>query len=93
MVFYGAPETSNRRRAWTLLTRLYDSNPLIPWLVMGDFNEILSPTDKLGGAIQCESLIDAFRQVLDLCSLYLLDCNGEYYTWCVPNSAGRNLDE
>lgn len=38
--FYGAPEVSNRSHSWELLRRL-NSNTNYPWLVVGDFNEIL----------------------------------------------------
>lgn len=40
--FYGAPEIHNRVHTWKLLERCKDVTPMIPWLVIGDFNEILS---------------------------------------------------
>ena len=43
--FYGHPETTKRGDSWTLLKRLqrYDD---MPWLVVGDFNEILEASEK-----------------------------------------------
>ena len=37
-----------RRHAWELLKRLH-SNPDVPWVCGGDFNEILNPTEVAGG--------------------------------------------
>ena len=39
--FYGHHETSKREETWTLLRSLGQSNHL-PWLCVGDFNEITS---------------------------------------------------
>ena len=47
--FYGASNTSQRKHTWELLKRLKDSIPTLLWLVMGDFNEIMWPDNKLGG--------------------------------------------
>lgn len=43
--FYGNPETEKRRFSWELLDRLYEENER-PWLIGGDFNEILSVEEK-----------------------------------------------
>uniref|UniRef100_A0A803QFF3 Reverse transcriptase domain-containing protein n=1 Tax=Cannabis sativa TaxID=3483 RepID=A0A803QFF3_CANSA len=79
--FYGAPETQNRIHTWTLLERCKDVAPLMPWLVIGDFNEILSNQNKLGGALRSEAQMDKFRNVLDSCYLYEQPFEGDPYTW------------
>jgi hypothetical protein len=38
--FYGHPETSLRHRSWSLLWHLRALSE-VPWMVMGDFNEIM----------------------------------------------------
>ncbi|KAI5335392.1 hypothetical protein L3X38_025525 [Prunus dulcis] len=45
--FYGNPETCLRKYSWELLRRLADSGKG-PWLVGGDFNEILEAHEYLG---------------------------------------------
>ncbi|PON64642.1 hypothetical protein PanWU01x14_123540 [Parasponia andersonii] len=60
---------------------------------MGNFNEILSPQDKLGGSTRTETLIDAFRQTLNHCQLSLLDFIGINLTWGNKNPDGRNIKE
>ena len=49
--FYGHPVATERCHGWTLLKRLAGFSSL-PWLVGGDFNEILCLDEKLGGAIR-----------------------------------------
>ena len=49
--FYGEPETARRIEAWNKLGSL-NSQPNIPWLCVGDFNEITRQDEKVGSAIQ-----------------------------------------
>ncbi|XP_060969593.1 uncharacterized protein LOC133036849 [Cannabis sativa] len=79
--FYGASETHNRIHTWKLLERCKDVAPLMPWLVIGDFNEILSNENKHGGALRCEQQMDKFRSVLDICYLYEQPFDGDPFTW------------
>ena len=46
--FYGYPETHLREESWKLLFYL-NSQFNLPWFCCGDFNEILSMTEKAGG--------------------------------------------
>lgn len=46
--FYGNPKRNQRKHSWELLNRLHDLFKL-PWLVAGDFNEIIHLSEKLGG--------------------------------------------
>ncbi|KAM6546121.1 hypothetical protein CsatB_026857 [Cannabis sativa] len=79
--FYGTPETHKRIHTWTLLERCKDVAPLMPWLVIGDFNEILSNDNKLGGALRNEQQMDKFRSVLDTCYLYEQPFERDPFTW------------
>ena len=46
--FYGNPESHRRKESWEELKVLHRKFNL-PWLCYGDFNEILSGEEKLGG--------------------------------------------
>ena len=46
--FYSHPETHRRYESWRLLAFLH-SQLQLPWLCLGDFNEILSVNEKDGG--------------------------------------------
>ncbi|XP_030478269.1 uncharacterized protein LOC115695336 [Cannabis sativa] len=85
--FYGAPAASNRSSSWTLLQRLNDIAPTMPWLVTGDFNEILSQSDKYGGPLRNESQIEAFRKALDHYHLHDLPYDGDRFTWVKNRTA------
>ena len=47
--FYENPVTANRELSWILLKHLCLKMDL-PWLCLGDFNEIVKAEEKIGGA-------------------------------------------
>lgn len=78
--FYGDPKVTNRHHTWDLLQKLRTITSG-PWLVMGDFNEILNQEDKEGGEVKSDSQIEAFRISLEVCELKPLENRGERFTW------------
>ncbi|KAL6181349.1 hypothetical protein ACLB2K_048004 [Fragaria x ananassa] len=61
--FYGWPRTADRDRSWNLLKELNDLNSL-PWVVIGDFNEILNSGEKKDGPLRPERQMHGFREAL-----------------------------
>ena len=53
----------------------------MPWIVAGDFNEILSNDEKEGQRLRAQSQLDNFRQALDECALMDLGFVGPKFTW------------
>ena len=47
--FYGALDTARRDESWALLRTIRDRSSL-SWLSIGDFNEIVSESEKEGGS-------------------------------------------
>lgn len=83
--FYGKPVTHLRSQSWALLHRLSQMSEfqLLPWLIGGDFNEILYDSEKKrGGSMRSLSQISAFQDVLNLCKLKDSSCSGDRFTWC-----------
>lgn len=78
--FYGFPEQHSRHRSWELLRTLC-AQSVLPWVVGGDFNEILSNEEKSGGLPRAVGLMDAFREGLIDCDLTDLGFEGRPYTW------------
>ncbi|KAL5842737.1 hypothetical protein ACOSQ3_013340 [Xanthoceras sorbifolium] len=78
--FYGHPDPSQRHHAWTMLRRLHGMYQL-PWLVAGDFNEILEESEKQGGVIRALILMSNFRGALDSCGLEDLGFSEPRFTW------------
>lgn len=61
-----------------------------PWLVVGDFNSILHPSERVGGRIANWSRIDKFRSVLANAHLEDLRFYGSAFTWS-NRSFGRHF--
>lgn len=57
--FYGDPKVSNKIHSWNLLRRLNDLSTL-PWVVGGDFNEIVCMEEKKGGVDRNQRQMQAF---------------------------------
>ncbi|KAA3467254.1 reverse transcriptase [Gossypium australe] len=66
--FYESPYLKDKNTAWDLLRRLSHENHL-PWLMVGDFNEILFGFEKKGGGQRDQGRMDAFRDTLVECQL------------------------
>jgi hypothetical protein len=78
--FYGHLDWSRRSESWALLNHLKKFTPL-PWLCVGDFNEILDHSKKSGAALRKEPQMALFREVLEDCHLSDLGYTGSKYTW------------
>ena len=88
--FYGDPETANWESSWTLL-RLLSQRFNLPWVCIGDFNEILFAKEKQGWLIRSERQMHGFRDALDFCRLRDLGFNGFPFTWCNRRPGGQNV--
>ncbi|KAK3228648.1 hypothetical protein Dsin_000529 [Dipteronia sinensis] len=87
--FYGHPEQSQMKHSWTLLWRLACMSTL-PWVCMGDFNEIFSDKEKLGGVPKNWKDISDFREVVEECNLEDMGYIGPCFTWS-NKTAGASL--
>lgn len=57
---YGWPERTNKYKTWELMNSLAQGYHG-PYVVFGDFNEILRGIEKEGGTPRCDKDMDAFR--------------------------------
>lgn len=55
-----------------------------PWLVVGDFNDIVCANEKKGGGQVFARKCNKFRENIEDCSLSDLGCNGPKFTWHEP---------
>ncbi|XP_047256075.1 uncharacterized protein LOC124888831 [Capsicum annuum] len=78
-VVYASPDLSTRLSLWEELCQLAQSHNE-DWLIGGDFNEVLSSNEKLGGNYPSPKRILEFRQCLDNCSMIDLGYKGCKYT-------------
>ncbi|GAV80313.1 Exo_endo_phos domain-containing protein, partial [Cephalotus follicularis] len=84
---YGRPEAHLRHETWSLL-RVLSSQINIPWLCVGDFNEILLVAEKEGGNKRSGRQMDAFRHALDFCRLRDMGFQGCPFT-CRNGGSGE----
>ena len=77
--FYGHPETHRRKESWNSLATLNNQFQL-PWLCLGDFNEILLGEEKLGGLPRPQQQMDSFRCAVNRCGFKDMGYSGPAFT-------------
>ena len=77
---YGEPEWNQKGRTWDAI-RSIRGDLTAPWLLMGDFNEILYNSEKEGGRPRTQRQLQAFHDVLSECELNYMEFTGDLYTW------------
>ncbi|KAF5472052.1 hypothetical protein F2P56_008799 [Juglans regia] len=89
---YGQPITHLRHQTWDLLHHLKSKSDE-SWLAFGDFNEIISQSEKLGGRVRPYRQMHDFRSTLDYCQLKSLDTMGSNFTWSNLKEGGDLIQE
>jgi hypothetical protein len=72
---------ARRLESWAILRFLSKSAP-VPWLCMGDSNEILYVGEKSNSSYRSPRQMTEFRKVLEDCQLLDLGFEGPRFTWC-----------
>jgi hypothetical protein len=65
-VVYGEAQVQERHKTWDMLKFIRSSNDL-PWLCIGDFNEVLLRSEHVGVNERSWSQMDGFREIVDVC--------------------------
>jgi exonuclease III len=90
--FYGFPDNGRRRESWNFLRQLAQVSNL-PWCVLGDFNDILSPSEKKGRTDRAPYLINGFRSAVLDSGLADVHMEGYLYTWFKSLGTVRAVEE
>ena len=77
---YGEAQVSERFKPWDLLKHIKSSSPL-PWLCIGDFNEVLHRSEHSRVQERSYTQIAGFREMVDVCGLYDLGYEGRSWTY------------
>ncbi|XP_020412490.1 uncharacterized protein LOC18793550 [Prunus persica] len=85
--FYGYPATEDTHLSWNLLRDLASESRL-PWVCMGDFNELLYANEKEGGLIRPVRQMLAFRDAISDCHLDDMGFEGATFTWFSTRNGG-----
>nr|KYP67620.1 LINE-1 reverse transcriptase isogeny [Cajanus cajan] len=84
---YGSPCIAQRRILWTHLSQMRSLFQL-PWVLLGNFNDILFGHEQRGGNFS-NARASEFQTMLDNCDLLDLGYFGNKYTWQRPSMGGR----
>ena len=84
---YASPRLAERKILWENLKTVVHLHNL-PWLMLGDFNEVLCAEDKFGGNHVNLNRALEFKDCLDECNMLDLGFAGPKFTWtnCRPIS-------
>ena len=85
---YGEAKRNLRHRTWELMKFMRGESDL-PWLCMGDFNEILRREEQFGANDREEYLMEGFREAVDVCGLCDIGYRGLDWTWEKKVSGGN----
>ncbi|KAH9726440.1 reverse transcriptase domain-containing protein [Citrus sinensis] len=78
--FYGFPESSRRRESWNLMRSLASSSSL-PWVCLGDFNDLLHSSEKQGKHAHPNWKMHGFQKAVTDSGLFDLGMSGYQFTW------------
>ncbi|XP_074301205.1 uncharacterized protein LOC141632563 [Silene latifolia] len=77
---YGLSRNKDKWKTWQLM---WDIRPLssLPWVMIGDFNQILFEHEKMGGAPRDKNLMNEFHEAVNDCELLDVVFSRDSYTW------------
>lgn len=78
--YYGFASRALRAQSWDLLRDL-SSRYTLPWCILGDFNDLLTSSEKRGRVGHLNSLFAGFKSAIEDCNLNDLGFMGAPYTW------------
>ena len=82
---YAPPKFHKRKLFWEYLQNLA-MHVSLPWVILRDFNDMISDEGKLGGLPINRTHISAFRNCMDNCGLMDLGFHGPHFTWTNKSS-------
>ncbi|KAG7557763.1 Zinc knuckle CX2CX4HX4C [Arabidopsis suecica] len=87
---YGNPERKPRQQLWGRMMALVQAGlyQSMPRLVLGDFNEIKSNDEKVGGARRPDWQFANFQRMINISGLHEIRTFGGQYTWIGNRSCG-----
>ena len=89
---YASPRLEERKLLWKNLATIAPLHDL-PWLTLGDFNELLASSDKLGGNPLNPRRVQFFKECLDSCGMVDLGFHGPRFTWVNKREVGHYIQE
>ncbi|KAI9123189.1 hypothetical protein K1719_006078 [Acacia pycnantha] len=90
---YLVPDSAHKQWLWSDLRGISISMTEL-WTVLGDFNDVASPSEKTGGLGYQDARFSLFTDRIQGCNLFVLGASGPKFTWKGPkHRGGRRLYE
>ena len=80
MIIYASTKFENMCILWENLKKVSDHHDL-PWILMGDFNEVLEESEKLGGNPLSIRRVQEYNECMNYCNLLDLKFSRPKFTW------------
>lgn len=92
LAIYASPFFDFCQHLWDYLVCL---GPVVkcPWMLIGDFNQILYLEEKRRGSKLLNSKMEAFRRLLRKCDLVDVKFSGPQFTWTNMRDSMTNIQE
>ena len=90
--FYGNLDTRKRPESWPKLKHLKGTLNL-PWLTIGDFNELTSLLEREGGSTRPRQQMQNFLDTISFCGFREVDYIGPKFTWIYQKADGSQIRE
>ncbi|MQM17125.1 hypothetical protein Taro_050093 [Colocasia esculenta] len=87
---FGSNLAYERQTLWRDILLLSISITL-PWLIVGDFNSVRYPQEKIGGRVLTPSVLHDFNTCIDSSSLLDLKSVGNTFSWCNHSMGARKI--
>ena len=89
---YASPRIAERRWLWDNLKTVADAN-VLPWVILGDFNDVIHGREKLGGnQVNLRRALD-FKRCMDYCNMIDLGFVGPRFTWTNKRDLSNLIQE
>ncbi|KAF8401226.1 hypothetical protein HHK36_012155 [Tetracentron sinense] len=85
---YGPIEYRRRYHLWNQLAH-EGERIQVPWLLTGDFNDILTNDEKEGGKVREQYKMQSFQQMVSQARLIEIEAKGPAFTWCNHRQSGQ----
>lgn len=92
LVYAVYPELARKHLTWSMLLSLKPTDD-VPWLCCGDFNDVLSPSNKWCGAPVNVAHLQDIHSTLATCSLVEVGFPGLPFTWSNMRTEPNDIEE
>ncbi|KAJ6717306.1 hypothetical protein OIU74_009761, partial [Salix koriyanagi] len=90
---YGMNTAAERRTLWDYLINSSQQFSQMPWILLGDFNTIMSSDQKVGGDMRWLAHHEEFQKTAHQAQLIPLPYKGLKFTWSNGQPGHRNIQE